>query len=95
MTDTLNEGLVGLMREKLPPGQNLANYLMDILFLSKVAVYCRLRGEVPFTLTEAAVISRKLGFSLDRLAGLDPGNTARNRSRSWPRLRTSSRRHST
>jgi len=43
---------------------------MDILYIGKEAIYRRLRGEVPFTLTEAAVISRKLGISLDKMIGV-------------------------
>ena len=65
MTDKLNSGLIESMKEKIPEGANLANLLMDILYIGKEAVYRRLRGEVPFTFTEAAVISQKLGVSLD------------------------------
>lgn len=69
MTDKLNSGLIESMKEKIPEGANLANLLMDILYIGKEAVYRRLRGEVPFTFTEAAVISQKLGVSLDQLVG--------------------------
>ena len=48
------------MKEKIPDGVNLANTLMDILYIGKEAVYRRLRGEVPFTLNEASIISKKL-----------------------------------
>ena len=34
---------------------------MDTLCIGREAIYRRLRGEVPFTLEEAALISRKLG----------------------------------
>ena len=57
-------------------GANLANLLMDILYIGKEAVYRRLRGEVPFTFTEAAVISQKLGVSLDQLIGANFGGNA-------------------
>ena len=43
---------------------------MDTLYIGKEAVYRRLRGEVPFTLQESALISRKLGISLDKIIGL-------------------------
>ena len=69
ITDQLNTGLISAMKEKLPQGTNLANLLMDILYIGKEAVYRRLRGEVPFTLAEAAVISQKIGISLDRITG--------------------------
>jgi len=44
---------------------NLVNYLMDITFMSKEAAYRRLRGEVPFTLSEACLLASKLNISLD------------------------------
>lgn len=69
ITDQLNTGLISAMKEKLPQDTNLANLLMDILYIGKEAVYRRLRGEVPFTLAEAAVISQKIGISLDRITG--------------------------
>lgn len=70
ITNELNTGLVNAVREKLPSKDNLANALMDILYIGKEAIYRRLRGEVPFTLTEAAIISRKLGVSLDKMIGV-------------------------
>ena len=70
ITNELNTGLVNAVREKLPSKDNLANALMDILYIGKEAIYRRLRGEVPFTLAEAAVISRKLGISLDKMIGV-------------------------
>ena len=70
ITNELNTGLVNAVKEKPPSKDNLANALMDILYIGKEAIYRRLRGEVPFTLTEAAVISRKLGISLDKMIGV-------------------------
>lgn len=68
-TEELNQALIEEMKLKVPSGVNLAGLLMDTLFLGKEAVYRRLRGEVPFTLGEAATISQKLGVSVDRLIG--------------------------
>ena len=68
-TYNYNSELIKAMNEKLPNGTNLANTLIDMLYLGKEAVYRRLRGEVPFTLAEAAMISQKMGVSLDKLAG--------------------------
>lgn len=68
-TEQLNNGLIEVMREKIPAGMNLARVLMDLLCIGKEAVYRRLRGEVPFTLAEAAIVSGKLGISLDQLTG--------------------------
>ena len=58
-TYNYNSELIKAMNEKLPNGTNLANTLIDMLYLGKEAVYRRLRGEVPFTLAEAAMISQK------------------------------------
>ena len=70
ITNKLNEGLIEAIKEKIPANSNIANVLMDNLFIGREAVYRRLRGEVPFTLTEAAIISRKLGVSLDKMIGV-------------------------
>lgn len=69
ITETINNALIDALREKLPAGANLAGILMDTLYIGKEAVYRRLRGEVPFTLAEAAMVSRKMGVSLDKLLG--------------------------
>ena len=69
ITNELNTGLVNAVREKLPSKENLANTLMDILYIGKEAIYRRLRGEV-------AVISRKLGISLDKMIGVSFQNNA-------------------
>lgn len=66
---SLNELLIQAMESKIPDGTRLANVLIDILFIGKEAVYRRLRGEVPFTLNEAAIIAQELGISLDNTIG--------------------------
>lgn len=70
ITNELNIGLIEAIKEKIPANSNLANALMDILFIGREAIYRRLRGEVPFTLAEAAIISGKLGVSLDKMVGI-------------------------
>ena len=70
MTNNPNANLIEAMKEKLPLKGQLADMLMDTLYIGKEAVYRRLRGEVPFTLQESALISRKLGISLDKIIGL-------------------------
>ena len=69
ITDELSTGIIEAVKTKLPQKDNLANTLMDILYIGKEATYRRLRGEVPFTLAEAAILSRKLGISLDTIIG--------------------------
>lgn len=76
ITNELNTTLIEAVRDKLPTKANLANTLMDILYLGREAIYRRLRGEVPFTLAEAAVISRKMGVSLDNIVGVSFSNNA-------------------
>ena len=46
--------LIAAMKERIPRGINLANYLTDALCMGKEAVYRRLRGEVAFTFDEIA-----------------------------------------
>ena len=61
--------LINEMKERIPRGQNLANYLTDTLYMGKEAVYRRLRGEVAFTFDEIAVISHNLDISIDQIIG--------------------------
>lgn len=61
--------LISEMKERIPHGQNLANYLTDVLCMGKEAIYRRLRGEVPFTFDEIAIISHNLGISIDQIIG--------------------------
>lgn len=75
-TFNYNDELIRAMKAKLPKGVYLANKLIDVLCLGKEAIYRRLRGEVPFTLAEAATISREMKISLDRLAGAPSGTNA-------------------
>ena len=51
ITNDPNTNLIEAMKEKLPLKGKLADMLMDTLYI----------GEVPFTLQEAALVSRKLG----------------------------------
>ena len=76
MNNALKDGLIRAMKDKMPGGNNLASALTEILCIGKEAVYRRLRGEVAFTFNEAAVISRELGISLDKIVGnSSPGST--------------------
>ena len=49
MQNELNTSLIEAVKEKLPLKENLANLLIDTLYIGKEAIYRRLRGEVPFT----------------------------------------------
>ena len=59
MINELNTGLIEALKEKLPPKTNLANLLMDTLYIGREANYRRLRGKVTSTLEKATFISRK------------------------------------
>ena len=69
MKDSIVNELITAMKDRLPPGQNLANFLTDTLCIGREAVYRRLRGEVAFTIDEVAQISCKLGISIDQIIG--------------------------
>ena len=47
---------------------NIVEDLSETLYLSKDAIYRRLRGETSFTFEEACTIANKLGLSLDAIA---------------------------
>ena len=69
MINELNTGLIEALKEKLPPKTNLANLLMDTLYIGREAIYRRLRGEVPFTLEEGVLVSGSMGVCLAHVAG--------------------------
>jgi len=62
--DDIQRYLLEVLEKKIPEKTKLADMLMDILFMEKGAVYRRLRGEVPFTFYEVAIIAEKLGIPL-------------------------------
>lgn len=68
---TAHEKLLNEIKLKISHKENIANTLMDILYIGKEAVYRRLRGEVQFTLQEAEIISRELHISLDGILESD------------------------
>ena len=59
------------MQKRISHKATLANTITDLLDIDKDAVYRRLRCEVSFSFVEMAVIARKLGISLDEIAGVD------------------------
>jgi hypothetical protein len=61
---------IGELKRKVPQNPVLVNMLVDILCLEKEAIYRRLRQDVPFTFYEIALISKKLGISLDNIVGV-------------------------
>jgi hypothetical protein len=69
--DIFQHAFLAAVRDKIPLAANPANILMDILFIGKEAIYRRLRGEVPFTFLEIAIIANELSISLDTIIGCD------------------------
>ncbi len=65
--ELLQSELLTAIQKRVPERPKLVNMLMEILFLEREAVYRRLRGEVPFTFAEVAVITRKFYLSLDEV----------------------------
>lgn len=55
------------IKQAIPENQYLAPFLLDILPIGKEAVYRRIRGEIPFTLPEMAIIVNRLNLSIDNL----------------------------
>lgn len=74
--DLIYEYFIEILKEKIPERGKLANTLSNMLFLEKEAVYRRLRGEVPFTFSEIAVIAKEMDISLDNTIGT---NSSKNR----------------
>ena len=62
---------MSVIRRKIPHRATLANRITDLLGIDKDAVYRRMRGEVSFSFAEMAIIARRLGISLDNIAGIE------------------------
>lgn len=69
--DLLYNDLLEAIKSRIPQKSKLANTLVNLLFIEKEAVYRRLRGDVPFTFAEIAIIAKSLGISLDNVVGSD------------------------
>ncbi|MDR2954048.1 MAG: hypothetical protein LBV43_03105 [Prevotella sp.] len=63
----INDELIKALKANTPSKENTVNLLMGIIPLGKEAAYRRLRGEIPFSLDEACMISKSLNLSLDKL----------------------------
>jgi hypothetical protein len=69
--EQLYEALTTEIKKKFFKNSQLVNSLVETLFIEKEAVYRRLRGEVPFTFSEIATITKNLGISLDTIIGIE------------------------
>ena len=70
MSEKLNAALIDTICNTLPDNTNPAALIADILNIGREAAYRRLRGEVLFSFGEAALLARRLNFSLDRAQGV-------------------------
>jgi hypothetical protein len=58
------------LKQHLPPGKSMAEYIGNILFLSNDSVYRRLRGETLLSVDELQMICKSFGLSADSLLNL-------------------------
>jgi hypothetical protein len=69
MKTDLNSILITTILENIPKNMKTVSFLMDALQLSRESVYRRIRGEISFSVEEVALLSTKLGFSIDEMLG--------------------------
>jgi len=65
--EEIHEMLVSILENKIPKKTQLADFISETLNIEKETAYRRLRGDVPFSLREAVIISGKLNISLDEI----------------------------
>ncbi|MDH6313731.1 transcriptional regulator with XRE-family HTH domain [Parabacteroides sp. PFB2-10] len=73
----IQENILQVIKEKIPNRTVLVNLLVDLLNIEKEAVYRRIRGEVPFSFAEIALIAKAFDISLDAIIS----NTLSSKSR--------------
>src|SRR5689334_23341902 len=62
------------IRERLKPGESLADVVAGLLFVSNDSAYRRIRGETPLVLEEAKILCDRFGLSLDQLLQSSPNS---------------------
>jgi hypothetical protein len=76
MKANIQDLVVKKIRESIPEGTNLTNYLSDLLNIGRESVYRRIRGEINFTFEEIVMLSQNLGFSIDNMVGVKKDTNA-------------------
>ena len=66
-----HQEFITTLQQKIPQRAALVNTISDILGIDKDAIYRRLHGKAGFSFAEIALIARRLGISLDVIAGID------------------------
>ena len=69
MKEQMRNNILAAVRENLPKGTNLTNYLSDILNIGRESAYRRIRGKINFTFEEIVKLSQDLNFSVDNIIG--------------------------
>lgn len=69
-----NDRLIKAIQELIPKKKDQQAFLKEIMPLGKETIYRRLRGEIPFTFSEACTIANKLKISLDSLVRVESLN---------------------
>lgn len=70
METNLNHLVIDRIQNLISPNLKLPEYLADILGISLQSAYRKIKGETPFNFDQVALLSEKLGFSMDELAEL-------------------------
>jgi len=73
--EVLYQNLLIQLRNKINQNSKLVAKLVDILSIEKMAIYRRLRQEVPFTFEEIVAIAKEFNISLDSMLGVDSRTT--------------------
>jgi len=73
--ESLHQDLLTQLKNKVPQHSKLVYKLVDLLDLEKMAVYRRLRQEVPFSFEEIVIIAKEFNISLDSMLGFDARTT--------------------
>ncbi|MDR2037031.1 MAG: hypothetical protein LBQ60_03825 [Bacteroidales bacterium] len=68
---SLYENFLKTVKEKVPNKTVLVKRITELLNIDKDLVYRRLRGDVPFSFPEIALISKSLNISLDNMVGIE------------------------
>ncbi|MDR1653230.1 MAG: hypothetical protein LBS01_06215 [Prevotellaceae bacterium] len=67
--------LISAIQEKIPVHIKPVTYLMDTLDLGRESAYRRLRGEIPFSFEEVALLAQRLEFSVDEIVANKPNKS--------------------
>ncbi|MCC8088892.1 MAG: hypothetical protein LIO79_06475 [Rikenellaceae bacterium] len=64
---TLSAELAEIIKQNIPAGESMVDFLSNLLSIKKESVSRRLKGKVLFSFQEIALISHNLGISIDDL----------------------------